>query len=78
MTLTYVNELPKVKRGPHMLQAYIEEFMNSDGKIVKIDFNEKDYKSPNVCYSVWKVAVKRSGRLVKVAKRGDEVYLVKI
>lgn len=78
MKLTCVDELPKKKSWRCDIQAYIREFMESDGKIAKIDFNENDYKSPKVCYSVWKIAAKRSKRAVKVTMRGNDVYLVKI
>ena len=50
MKLIPVDTMPKAG-GYHKLQELIEEFVNSDAKIVKVDFNEDDYKSPTVCRS---------------------------
>ncbi len=44
MKFVEVNEIPMNKRGRHSLQDMIEEFVNSDIKIVKVDFDEHDYK----------------------------------
>lgn len=48
MKLIPVDAIPKVS-GYHKLQDLIEEFVNGDAKIVKVDFGEDDYKSPTVC-----------------------------
>lgn len=76
MKLIPVDTMPKAG-GYHKLQELIEEFVNSDAKIVKVDFNEDDYKSPTVCRSCLAAAIKRSKRSVKVWKRGNEVFLSK-
>lgn len=44
MKLIPVDAIPKVS-GYHKLQDLIEEFVNGDAKIVKVDFGEDDYKS---------------------------------
>ena len=44
MKFVEVNEIPMKKIGRHTLQDMIEEFVNSDIKIVKVDFDEHDYK----------------------------------
>ena len=77
MTLEFVEKLPKRKRPRHRLQDFIEKFVNDDHKIAKVNLDEHDYKSLKVCYSCLRVAVQRSGRLVKVMMRGSDVYLVK-
>ena len=45
MKLIPVDAIPKMG-GYHKLQDLIEEFVNGDAKIVKVDFGEDDYKSP--------------------------------
>lgn len=50
MKLIPVDQIPKMN-GYHKLQDLIEEFVNGDAKIVKVDFGTEDYKSPAVCRS---------------------------
>lgn len=78
MKFVEVNEIPMEKRGWHPLQDMIEEFVNSDIKIVKVDFDERDYKSLKTCDNSFRVAVKRSGHRVKVMQRNGELYLKKV
>lgn len=47
MKLVPVDQIPKIS-GYHKLQELIEEFVNGEAKIVKVDFGEDDYKSPTV------------------------------
>lgn len=77
MKLIPVNEIPR-RRGRHHLQDLIKEFVESDVKIVKIDFNDHDYKSSKVCRSCLGVAAKKSGHPIKVSLREGEVFLSKI
>ena len=72
MKLIPVDAIPKVS-GYHKLQELIEEFVNGDAKIVKVDFTEDDYKSPAVCRSCLAAAIKRSKRSVKVQQVYKEV-----
>ena len=76
MKLIPVDAIPKVN-GYHKLQELIEEFVDSDAKIVKVDFGEEDYKSPAVCRSCMAAAIKRSKRSLKVWRRGNEIFLSK-
>ncbi|MBM6725019.1 hypothetical protein [Pseudoflavonifractor phocaeensis] len=76
MKLIPVDAIPKVN-GYHKLQELIEEFVNSDAKIVKVDFGEEDYTSPAVCRSCMAAAIKRSKRSIKVWRRGNEIFLSK-
>ena len=76
MKLIPVDAIPKMG-GYHKLQDLIEEFVNGDAKIVKVDFGEDDYKSPTVCRSCLAAAIKRSKRSVKVWRRGNAVFLCK-
>lgn len=76
MKLILVDAIPKMS-GYHKLQELIEEFVNSNAKIVKVDFGEEDYKSPAVCRSCLAAAIKRSKRSIKVWRRGNEIFLSK-
>lgn len=76
MKLILVDAIPKMS-GYHKLQELIEEFVNSNAKIVKVDFDEEDYKSPAVCRSCLAAAIKRSKRSIKVWRRGNEIFLSK-
>lgn len=77
MKLIPVESLPK-RRARHHLQDLIEEFVNGDAEIVKIDFSDHDYKSSKVCRSCLGVAAKKSGHQIKVSLRDGEVYLSKL
>lgn len=77
MKLIPVDSVPKW-RGRHDLQGMIAEFVNGDDKIVRIDFNEHDYKSAIVCRACIGLAVKRSGHPIRVSIRGNEVFMRKI
>lgn len=77
MKIVPVEAVPR--RNPkHDLQNFIKDFIESDYQIVKIDFNEHDYKSPTSCRSCVGIAAKRSGYPIGVAIRGDDVYLWKL
>lgn len=77
MKLIPVDAIPKVS-GYHKLQELIEEFVNGDAKIVKVDFGEDDYKSPTVCRSCL-AAVKAFGQGMETWKRSifEQGYLTK-
>lgn len=81
MTLTFVEKLPETNRRikPHSkLSVFIDNFCNSDHKVMKIEFTTEDYVSTKSCYNTWQVAARRSKRPVKVVQRNNEVYLIKI
>lgn len=77
MKLIPVESIP-IRRRRHPLQELIEEFVSSDTDIVKIDFSDRDYKSPSVCRMCLGVAVKKSGRPITVHIRDGEVFLKKM
>lgn len=77
MKLIPTDKVPEVKRNYNKLQDMIEEFVNGPYEVVKVQLNEDEYKSLEICASVLRVAVKRSRYSVKVFKRGDNVYLSK-
>lgn len=76
MKLIPVDQIPKMN-GYHKLQDLIEEFVNGEAKIVKVDFGPDDYKSSTVCRACLAAAIKRSKHPVKVRRRGNEVFLSK-
>lgn len=77
MKLVPTDKIPEIKRNYNKLQEIIEEFVNGPYEVVKVQLNENEYKSFEVCVSVLRVAVKRSRYSVKVIKRGNDVYLSK-
>lgn len=77
MKFVKVDEIPKRKREQHPLQDMITEFVNSDRKIVRIDFDEHDYVSLKSCDNSIRIAVKRSGHPIKVVQRNGILYLRK-
>lgn len=76
MKLIPVESIPRMKNN-HKLQELIEEFVNGDADIVKVEFGADDYKSPTVCRSCLAAAIKRSGHYIRVWRRGDEIFLSK-
>ena len=78
MNLVPVDDVPERRADRHNLQNFIEEFVNSGAKIVRIDLSEHDYKSYKVCASCMHTAVKRSKHLIKVLIREGNVYLKKL
>ena len=76
MKLIPVDSILRIKSN-HKLQELIEEFMKVDADIVKVEFGVDDYKSPAVCRSSLAAAIKRSGYLIRVWRRGNNVFLSK-
>lgn len=77
MKLVPVDFLPAKRRRWHNLQKLIEDFANSDDKVVRVECDESDYKSAKVCVNCLHVAIKKSHRRVKASIRGENVYLSK-
>lgn len=77
MKLVPTNYIPAPKRKKNKLQALIEEFANSSEQTVECCFEEGEYASLAVCHSTLHEAVKRSGRMVQVVRRGNKIYLTK-
>lgn len=77
ITFTKVDSLPKERRN-NQLQRIIEEFVNDEAKVVKLNCTPGDYASPSSFRGAISVAIARSGyKLVKVRMCNNEVYLVK-
>lgn len=78
MKLVAVKELPKITRGRHNLQSMIQEFVNGDTRIAKLDIGKDEYKSIQVAYKVIRTAVRNSRHPIKVHLYNGELYLEKI
>lgn len=78
MKLIPANEVPKRKHPYHSLQKLIKDFCNDDNKIVKVEFDNRDYKNIQSAYVSLYKAARHSKRPVKVCMRGDEIYLTKV
>lgn len=72
-----VEKVPEVSNSKKKLQQFIEDFVNGDAEVVKVHFEETDYKSADVCCSCLRIAITRSGHKIKVFKRGEDVYMAK-
>lgn len=60
------------------LLAIIDEFMSSDSDICEVVFTENEYINKKSCYTAYRSAIKRSGRLCEVFTRNGHVYLSKL
>lgn len=83
MTIEKVDHIPKVDRKGkrvehHNMQAILDEFMNSDARIIKITFNRNEYKTPRSAYESFWGAVKKSNYLIKLVQRKEALYLKKV
>lgn len=76
MNLIPVEYVPQ--RNHKRLQDLIDEFMDSEAEVVRVDFGVSDYKSPKVARSCLGIAAKRSRHNVKVWLRGNQVFLSKV
>lgn len=65
------------KRRPKRLKPYFEEFMSLNVKCAEVFFDDKDYKSPQVCSMVLGVAAKRHQFPIAVRRIGDQVFLIR-
>ena len=74
MKFVKVDEVPG-KPVKKRLRVYLDEFMTSNIKIARIDFNERDYKSSSVARACFARSVANYGYPINVIQRGNEVYL---
>ena len=76
MTFVKVDEIPG-RKSKHYLQDAIKEFAESGHQIVKVEFDERDYKNANSAYSSMLKAVKTSGYHIALIRRKNNLYLMK-
>ena len=75
MTFTkYEGELPK--RKYHKLEGLLNEFMNMNTKIVKVEF-EDEYKSAKTCRDTFAISAKRYCLPIYAQMNNGEVYLIR-
>lgn len=59
------------------LKVYFEEFMNSNIKVAKAEFNKGDYKSKIIAYKCLYNSARNYGFPIGVHKIDNEIYLVR-
>lgn len=83
MNFVPVNELPKKKTGKvctvdhKPVYQYLKEFMKMDIKYAKVAITPMDYSNPDSAESCLRMTINSAGLPIKVARRGDDVYLVR-
>lgn len=77
MKLTVVKEVPKKAAYKSILNGYLAEFMKMNVKVVKINFNDREYKCASSCQSAFRRAAIAGGYPVTVTARNKEVYLIR-
>ena len=75
MKFVKVKELPK--RRKNSILIFLDEFMTSNIKFAKVEFSEKDYKTPSSCQSAFSKAIKAGGFPIIVKSINKEVYLIR-
>lgn len=81
MKFVPVENVPAPRQGwcpQHNLQHLIDEFANASVNTAKVEFTEKDYKSPKNCCNSLRKAIKKSGYKIKVLQKRNDVFLSKI
>ncbi len=76
MKMTPVEKVPGKNGHYGDLQGMLKEFMAMDAKVVRLDVD--GYKSSTVAASCIRLAIRRSGYPIKLARRGEFVYLSKV
>ena len=76
MKFVKVKELPK-KAKKKRVMLFLEEFVASNIKIAKVEFNESDYCSPSSCQSAFRKSALTGGYPVEVKTVDKVVYLIR-
>ncbi len=58
------------------LQNYLEEFMNMNIKVARVEFDELDYKNIDAAAAAFNNSAKRGGFPITVTRRNGELYLI--
>lgn len=80
MKFVKVDKLPESNRrytSAYKVEARIQEFMNMNIKIARVDYNESDYKSIKTAYTGFKNACKRYVAPIDVKVVNKELYLIR-
>ena len=79
MNLTYVENLPpRIYKPRNKLIKLIEEFVDSDREVARVDLEKNEYKKPLYAYKYLHSAIKKTHHAVKVTMRGDNIFLVRM
>lgn len=76
MKFVEVKEVPE-RTHKKDLRKILEDFMTTNIKVAKVDFNDGDYKEARYCANSIAVAVRRAALPITVTRRGEEVYLIR-
>lgn len=76
MKFVEVKEMPR-KLYNENLQMRLKELMKMNVKIVKVDFNEREYKNTETCRAAFNKAVHRGAFPIDVKTVNKEIYLVR-
>lgn len=55
----------------------LDQFMNSDSEVVRVDTDPGEYSSPESICVVINQSIRRKGYSLKVCKRGNDIYVRK-
>lgn len=78
MKFIIVDTIPKRRRSKtydHKTRDMIEEFSNSQTKLVKVDISYGDYKTIMSAYNCLRNIVKTAKYPIKVTMRNGDIYL---
>ena len=76
MKFVQVEKLPK-SRKRYRLSVYLDEFMDSNIRIAKVDLSSEHYKDVRSAYSSLHKSANNFGYPIKVMLINNEVYLVR-
>jgi hypothetical protein len=79
IVLTPVEELPKEHRcdSQHNIFSTLNQFMESDHRIVKVELSSSDYDGCYAAYSAFRRGARAYKLPVKVCIRNGGLYLIK-
>lgn len=77
MKLTVVDKVPEKRCARKNIVGYLDEFMKMNVKVVKVEFNKKEYKQIQGCQSSFSKAIKKNGYPVIATQKNKELYLIR-
>lgn len=76
MKLTKVDKIPERRVPKHSNKTILEEFLNMNTKIVKVERGEHDWKNAKSAQSCLINSIKCFGLPIAVKMREGEIYLI--
>ena len=78
MRFVEATDMPRFKKRTGKLQQIIEDFVNSEYDVVKIEYAENEYANPHSCKnSLWKAIKQTKSSGVRAHEIKGIVYLTK-